>query len=430
MGLFTLLGNGVSFKNKSRSVLNALSDRFEDGTQVLRYPSDLGSVDKGHYIFIQINEQINTSFPGSQSGEQTQRESNKRALQALFGNTTTGEGLGTAFTTASDVANAVIRDVTDFAVKDFGLVGQATSEGVKQSLRIFDKSTGISSAFKQVQSGTGVRTIRRITDTIALYMPDTLNFTYNQAYDTLNPGGSMAQTALSVLNSATETYKSGGNIKDQLRNASPFLANYFLRDNDVGKILFTAGTGGKVQNPMKEILYSSPDFRSFRFDFLMMPRSEKEALEVQNIIDLLRFHQAPEIVKNSGGFFMFPPSEFDISFQYNGNENVNIPKISTCVLTQIDTDYAPGGFAAYEVPGEMDPRLGRTGMPVAIRLTLGFTETEYLVKGSPLLSEKYNKKFNPIFPNTTTNNNAVANDNDAMAAMRNDRTNRGTRGGQ
>jgi len=426
MGLFTLLGNGVSFKNKSRSVLNALSDRFEDGTQVLRYPSDLGSVDKGHYIFIQINEQINTSFPGSQSGEQTQRESNKRALQALFGNTTTGEGLGTAFTTASDVANAVIRDVTDFAVKDFGLVGQATSEGVKQSLRIFDKSTGISSAFKQVQSGTGVRTIRRITDTIALYMPDTLNFTYNQAYDTLNPGGSMAQTALSVLNSATETYKSGGNIKDQLRNASPFLANYFLRDNDVGKILFTAGTGGKVQNPMKEILYSSPDFRSFRFDFLMMPRSEKEALEVQNIIDLLRFHQAPEIVRNSGGFFMFPPSEFDISFQYNGNENVNIPKISTCVLTQIDTDYAPGGFAAYEVPGEMDPRLGRTGMPVAIRLTLGFTETEYLVKGSPLLSEKYNKKFNPIFPNTTTNNNAVANDNDAMAAMRNDRT----RGGQ
>jgi len=425
MGLFTLLGNGVSFKNKSRSVLNALSDRFEDGTQVLRYPSDLGSVDKGHYIFIQINEQINTSFPGSQSGEQTQRESNKRALQALFGNTTTGEGLGTAFTTASDVANAVIRDVTDFAVKDFGLVGQATSEGVKQSLRIFDKSTGISSAFKQVQSGTGVRTIRRITDTIAFYMPDTLNFTYNQAYDTLNPGGSMAQTALSVLNSATETYKSGGNIKDQLRNASPFLANYFLRDNDVGKILFTAGTGGKVQNPMKEILYSSPDFRSFRFDFLMMPRSEKEALEVQNIIDLLRFHQAPEIVKNSGGFFMFPPSEFDISFQYNGNENVNIPKISTCVLTQIDTDYAPGGFAAYEVPGEMDPRLGRTGMPVAIRLTLGFTETEYLVKGSPLLSEKYNKKFNPIFPNTTTNN-AVANDNDAMAAMRNDRT----RGGQ
>jgi hypothetical protein len=230
-------------------------------------------------------------------------------------------------------------------------------------------------------------------------MPDTLNFSYNQKYSELEPGGSLAQTALSVLNSAAETYKNSGNtidLKNQLINASPFLANYFLRSaGDVGKILFTAGSGGKVENPMKEILYSSPDFRSFRFDFLMMPRSEREALEVQEIIDLLRFHQAPEIVRNSGGFFMFPPSEFDISFEYNGQENVNIPKISTCVLTQIDTDYAPGGFAAYEVEGETEPATGRTGMPVAIRLSLSFTETEYLVKGSPSLTQKYNSRFNP-----------------------------------
>jgi hypothetical protein len=30
--------------------------------------------------------------------------------------------------------------------------------------------------------------------------------------------------------------------------------------------------------------------------------------------------------------------------------------------------------------------MGRTGMPVAIRLGLSFMETEYIVKGSPLLS--------------------------------------------
>jgi hypothetical protein len=29
--------------------------------------------------------------------------------------------------------------------------------------------------------------------------------------------------------------------------------------------------------------------------------------------------------------------------------------------------------------------MGRTGMPVAIRLGLSFMETEYIVKGSPLL---------------------------------------------
>jgi hypothetical protein len=82
---------------------------------------------------------------------------------------------------------------------------------------------------------------------------------------------------------------------------------------------------------------------------------------------------------------MYPPSEFDISFYYNGQENPNIPRISTCVLTNMDVDYAPQGFQAYEVPGENFASLGRTGMPVAIRLSLQFRETEYIVKGSPLL---------------------------------------------
>ena len=136
---------------------------------------------------------------------------------------------------------------------------------------------------------------------------------------------------------------------------------------------------------MLEILYSSPQFREFNFDFLMFPRSEQEALEVQNIIDRLKFHQAPELVKNSGGYFLYPPSEFDISFYYNGHENPNIPKISTCVLTTITTDYTPGGFATYEVEGESIASMGRTGMPVGIKLSLSFKETEYLVKGSPLL---------------------------------------------
>ena len=66
---------------------------------------------------------------------------------------------------------------------------------------------------------------------------------------------------------------------------------------------------------------------------------------------------------------------------YNGIENPNIPKISTCVLESIFTDYAPNGFSAYEVPGQLAER-GGTGMPVAIRLTLQFRETEIMTKAS------------------------------------------------
>jgi hypothetical protein len=133
---------------------------------------------------------------------------------------------------------------------------------------------------------------------------------------------------------------------------------------------------------MMEVVYSSPEFRTFRFDFMFYPRSEKEALAVQDIISRFRFHQAPEVnTKFGNGYFMVPPSEFDISFFYNGKVNPNIPKISTCVMESMDVDYAPNGFSAYEIPSE-NAQLGRTGMPVAIRMSLQFKETEIMTKTS------------------------------------------------
>ena len=93
----------------------------------------------------------------------------------------------------------------------------------------------------------------------------------------------------------------------------------------------------------------------------------------------MKFHQAPEIVKDAKGFLV-PPSEFDIQFYYAGVPNPNIPPISTCVLETIDINYAPDGFNAYEVPTENVPAVGRTGMPVAINLTLQFKEVNYLTK--------------------------------------------------
>jgi hypothetical protein len=96
---------------------------------------------------------------------------------------------------------------------------------------------------------------------------------------------------------------------------------------------------------------------------------------------------------------MYPPSEFDISFYYNGTINPNIPKISTCVLTNIDTDYTPNGFAAYESYNDPTPRIGRTGMPVGVRMSLTFKETEYLTKNNPLIDggTGVNPKFNSSY---------------------------------
>jgi hypothetical protein len=218
-------------------------------------------------------------------------------------------------------------------------------------------------------------------------MPDTLNFTHQQGYSDIATGGGAFAAAGAGLELLKQSDSFSDLLKNAGKNASPFLLSGLSRlAGDIGKVAF-AGAFGFTTNPALEVLYSSPALRSFRFDFMFYPRSRKEAQEVQHIISRLRFHQAPELLGSSnaggvGGFFLVPPSEFDIKFYYNGRENPNIPKISTCALETIDIDYAPNGFSAYEIPNDPIAKTGGTGMPTAIRLSLQFKELEMLTKSN------------------------------------------------
>ena len=248
----------------------------------------------------------------------------------------------------------------------------------------------IDSSIKKITGGsTGLlRTTTLTTDAIALYMPDTLNYEYSQAFDTPSIGGEMiGQIATAGKAAAEKLEKEGGSstLKAGAAAAATKLGEGVTKA--IGKLTgseqslklgFTAAAG-KVNNPMLELVYSAPDFRTFNFEFTFYPRDEREALEAQRIIERLRFHQAPELADLS--LYLIPPSEFDIKFYYAGAENPNIPPIAeSCVLQSMQVNYAPNGFSAYEVPGENKPALGRTGMPVAIQLTLQFKETTFLTK--------------------------------------------------
>ena len=214
-------------------------------------------------------------------------------------------------------------------------------------------------------------------DAIALYMPDTLLYQHQQNYDNLSPGNSVSgQLAAGVAKIAQ-----GEKVLDSLKGAAAAI----FSEKAGGKFGATGALGafaatGAVVNPIMEVIYQSPNFRTFQYDFLFYPRDEAEAIQVQKIINTLKFHQAPEFLEGYGVGLLVPPSEFEIKFYYSGKENENIPTVGTCVLENIQTDYAPNGWSAYEVPGQLTPELGGTGMPVAIRLSLQFKEITYLTK--------------------------------------------------
>jgi hypothetical protein len=393
MALFTL--TDISFsKNdkvrKGRASTNLVGGGYENN--IFRYPEDIGNYDKGHYMVIHINEQIRTQNPGTPTGDEPTIIANRKR----FGTPSPSTNL--AEIAANKSVNSVIKSPIN-ASSD--LTNRITNEGFLGGVKGLAQGVGsvFEKSFENMASVNGVRTIRRTTDTIALYMPDTMNFVHQQQYSD-TPLAGLPAAILAGGASAAQSLRGNNNPNDTMKsiatNLSPFIANLLLNESNIGRAAFAAGFG-VVQNPILELLYTSPSFRSFRFDFAFYPRSEQEAKEVQNILQRLRFHQAPEIRKEAKGFFLVPPSEFDIEFYYNGAINPNIPPISTCVLETIDIDYAPDGFSTYEVPGQTTASPGETGMPVAIKLTLQFKETEILTKDNFSSDSKTNNTGTVIF---------------------------------
>lgn len=402
MAIFTL--TDIKFKgtpgNKGASQI--LPSRYL--TNTMRYPIDIGNTNQGHYMVIHINQQTRTQFPRETTSD----------LPTIFDNM--DASALRSLSKAAGVGLEIFSEINQSLLSEDNLTGTVdmSSEGIKKLISSKSLAVGISeeatknvmklvtggkdliegsadsaiTMLKQLSSGKGVRTIERTTSTIALYMPDTLNFTHNQRYSDLSLGGGVFGLLGAAADAGMSMVNSSGDVNTKLnemgKNLTPFIASQFAKNfGDAGIALFASSTG-TVINPQLELIYTSPQFREFRFDFMFYPRSEKEAIEVQTILETLKFHQAPEVLTQGagglGGFFLVPPSEFDIKFYYNGSINPNIPNISTCVLTLIDTDYAPNGFAAYEKPTKLKPSLGGTGMPVAIRLSLQFMETQIITK--------------------------------------------------
>jgi hypothetical protein len=394
------------------SVLDAVGGGFKQNA--LKYPLDVGSADKGHYMIFFVRQQKETQFSAAYRGGQVFDSNAEKAIQDQLSKGVSVSNRISTSTVRSSFADKINKGVenlisagTSTVGKYGGRVGQKIGSGIEGWIgtnnppqvplsgeqRINDN---ITTSVKRISDKTPFGFINKTqltTDSIALYMPDTIQFDSRQSYDGLSPGKELLGQALVALPGLVDTYRNaapGTGGRAALEAIKKTGALQALGERVIGGVtgaqdttrLGVFGVTGRVVNPMLELIYNSPDFRQFQFEFFFWPRDEKEALEVQKIIDRFRFHQSPELEKISGkqSGLLIPPSEFDIQFFYAGRQNPNIPPIASCILESLQVNYTPRGFAAYEVPGENNPDLGRTGMPVGIQLTLQFRETTYVTK--------------------------------------------------
>jgi hypothetical protein len=389
----------INFKKDSRETFGPLAalegSAFEKNTY--RYPLDAGNFDKGHYMVFYVRKQKQsktTALPPSDYDQEIMRKNANAQPQGTINKINYGTEIGKKINDFSNKissqisskygTNPIANRVSDFLNVGPKVTNYGSTEGTNDVI-----NNSVKEITKERKGFYDFETTTLTTDAIALYMPDTLAFSNPQTYSDLKPGleilGQLAVAAPGLV----DAYKSGGGkaafqaaLKSGLAQTLGSRFVETLGGGDVGRASIL-GVTGKVANPMMELIYTAPSFRNFQFDFFFYPRSESEALQVQQIINRLRYHQAPELSTFTSGRpdgLLIPPSQFDIKFYYGGKQNPNIPPVATCVLNDITLNYAPNGWSAYEVPGENDPQIGRTGMPVAIQMTLQFTEITYLTK--------------------------------------------------
>jgi len=306
----------------------------------LRYPRDLGSDYRGHIVKFDIYDvkpldikevqNLATKYvvnPAEKAWEKAGKiydESIAIAKEAI------SDPAGTA-QRVKDQALSGAKNVYDAATGAFGDVtgrlsdfGQKISEATGGKLQIEPRNESISKS-------------------ISLYMPDSVNFSYNSSYGNL----SLAEAAGSI--------PLVGKIAQAVTGGIGQGGNPLLR--------LGLNAAGYVFNPQQQLMFEGIDFRTYQMSFTFTPYSAQESENIKKIIKTFREYAAPTIVGAAAGFFFNPPGMFDVSFLFNGKTNENLNKIKKSVIESIDVNYTPNGWAAHE-----------NGAPVQTTLTMSFKE--------------------------------------------------------
>lgn len=308
------------------------------------------------------------SIPSSIGGVSIPGAIFKGPLGALFGNK-----YNPAFLQyPRDLSSATKGHVVQFSINeiepisyqennDYNIVGAQKDTGYWNVANdIFNAAANVLDTAKSINLELKPKKKRKVA-TISLYIPDTLNFTYASSYGNL-----------SLQDVANEI---AGGISDK---KNPILSKL----NPIGKIAslglsaaesktskLLLATQGLAINPQQQLLFDGIDFRTYQMAFTFTPYSKEESDTVNKIIQLFKYHAAPQITTSGAGMFFIPPSTFDVDFLFNGAKNQNINRVAESVIESVDVNYSPNGWAAHD-----------DGAPVQTTLTINFKEIELIDK--------------------------------------------------
>ena len=357
----------------------------------IQYPRDLttnGGI--GHYMLFYVNVQDKTKY--NYTGQDSKQVGGY--VEVPITETRT-RAVGPAGSETEDyevvVGSKFVQEGSD---ETFNYFKDLQGRGNKGSLfgKDGDQVIELNKQSRRAQSGMSSynKTTRRITDSVAIYLPPNVQDTTTATYTGAATGviGAAAAGGFGLIrNMANNDYEAAA--RGVVESAKAIVGEAAIRAATEIAEGITGAEGtrglinkafGQADNPYMEILFDKMELRTFSYQFTFAPKNKQETEDVQKIIALFRFHMAPEL-KGAANRFLTLPSEFDIHYMYQdgdgqASENDFYNKIATCVCTGCDVNYTPDGVKSFE-----------GGAPTKITMTVSFQETELLTK------EKINEGF-------------------------------------
>ena len=119
----------------------------------------------------------------------------------------------------------------------------------------------------------------------------------------------------------------------------------------------------------RHILFKGIEYRTFSYQYNIMPRTASESAQMADIIKWFRIQMLPDV--NASGSFFTPPNYFEIEYFINGAPADYLHKIKPSVLTDCEVTFGGNGsFGKFK----------NTGAPSVIAMNLTFQEVQLVTK--------------------------------------------------
>ena len=326
------------------SALNAIPSKNKFSTDVMLYPSNVGSARQGHYIMFNINE----FTPGKIKAAKAKKDFESIKQQVQEDN---------PFATDEEVDKISSQKLAGFNNK----ANIAKSGGGAGRSILAEKPT------------------KRMPASISLYMPPSVSVTYNVKYADQEIGtlAGMGSAAIAAFQneSGDNTAKlkaAGAAMKGGAKEGLTNFINTTLDTLAPGARALQQIESGKVITPRMEMMFEGVGRRNFSFTFAFIPKSAEEARSIEKIIKTFKENMMPEYVGDSRREMKIP-NTFDITYMHQNTENKYMNKISSCFLRNMNVTYGGDRFTAYSPTDGSPP-------PQKSTIQLDFVEIETLSK--------------------------------------------------